>query len=397
VIAKKVKRDNPGTFTNLAKYVAAAKEPGEKLDDLWIVNANAGETIEDLDLAIREVEAQQALNKQVKTDKQYHLIISFREEDEKPSPEAMRDIERQFATVLGFDEHPRVVGTHIDTDNFHMHVAYSRIHPKTFLAHSPEWDFRALEKTSRAMEQKYGLKVDLGRADKKESDRKPQAARDKEAHTWEQSFHSYVNEHKDRLMKARSKAKNWQDLHAAFAKYDLTLKKRGNGLVIGNGPNSEHGKKHIKASDLDRSFSKAALEKQFGPYKHPERVQQHAKPVSRYKRSPTTRHPLQGRLWRQYIGQRQKRSSLIGKAFKTWRGFLVMGVDDPLAMAIITFHKEMMKAAFQSRSRLPARSTPTIMPAASAVTPTGRNPKTDATNKSKRGQSKAKNRGRGID
>jgi len=368
VIAKHIPRDKPGSFTDLAKYVAAAKEPGEKLDDLWIINANAGETIEDLDLAIREVEAQQALNKRVKTDKQYHLMVSF-PEGEKPTPEAMRDMEREFAKALGFTDHPRVVGTHIDTNNFHMHVAYSRIHPKTFKAHSPEWDYRALEKTSRAMEQKYGLKVDLGRADKQEADRKPHAARDKEAHTWEQSFHGYVNEHKDRLMKARSKAKNWQDLHAAFAKYDLTLVKRGNGLVIGTGPNSENGKKHIKASSLDRSFSKAALEKQFGSYKRPEKAQERAKPISRYKRSPTTRHPLQGRLWRQYIGQRHKRPSLVGKAFKTWREFLMMGIDDPLAMAIVIFHKEMMKTVLKSRPHSPAPFAPTI-PTAASVAPT---------------------------
>lgn len=343
MIAKNIPRDKPGSFTNLAKYVAAAKEPGEKLDDLWIVNANAGDAIEDLDLAIREVEAQQALNKRVKTDKQYHLMVSF-PEGEKPSPEALHDMEREFAKALGFTDHPRVVGTHIDTNNFHMHVAYSRIHPKTFKSHSPEWDYRALEKTSRAMEQKHGLKVDLGRADKKEADRKPHAARDMEAHSWEQSFHGYVNDHKDRLMKARPKAKTWEDLHKAFAKVDLVLKKRGNGLVIA----TVDGKKHIKASTLDRSFSKPALEKQFGPYKRPEKAQERTRLVDRYKRRPITHHPRQARLWRKYIGQRRNRESLTAKAFKTWREFLMLGVDDPLAMAIIIFHKEMMKALVKS-------------------------------------------------
>ena len=42
-----------------------------------------------------------------------------------------------------------------------------------------------------------GLKVDLGREDKQEPDRKPEAVRDMEANSWEQSFHSYVEEQKE--------------------------------------------------------------------------------------------------------------------------------------------------------------------------------------------------------
>jgi hypothetical protein len=366
VIAKKVKRNDPGTFTALAKYVAAAKEPGEKLDDLWIVGAKAGEGLNDLNLAIREVEAQQALNTRSTEDKQYHLIVSFREDDQKPSAEAMRDIERQFAKALGFNDHPRVVGTHSDTDNYHMHVAYSRIHPKTFKAYSPHMDFFRLEKVCRLMEKKYGLQVDLGPSDKTEADKTPTRARDMEAHSWEQSFHSYIDEHKEKLLKARKKARTWQDMHEALAKYDLALKKRGNGLVI----TSQDGEKHVKASSLDRSFSKNALEKDLGPYKGPERTQERRKCFHSYKRRPITKHPLQGRLWQQYIGQRKKRPSLIGKAYNTWREFLMMGVDDPLAMAIIIFHKEMMKTAFGHRHRSPTLdlpSIPAIAPTLSAV------------------------------
>jgi len=357
MISKKIPRDKPGPFSDLAKYCAAAKEKGEKLDAFWIVNASAGETIDDLELAIIEVEAQQALNTRVKEDKQYHLVVSFK--DEKPSPEALRDIERHFAEALGFSEHPRVVATHTDTDNYHMHIAYSRIHPTTFKGHAPKWDYPKREKVCRAMEQKYGLKIDLGREDKQQTSPLPPPARDKEAHTWEQSFAGYVQEHKPQLLKALDRAKTWQDLHDSFGKYDLVLRKRGNGLVIGNRPTNQHTKaQHVKASSLDRSFSKAALEKRFGPYQAPDRSTKPVKPLKRYERRPTTRYPGQSRLWRQYIGQRRNRQSLSAKVFKTWRDFLLYGIDDPLAMAIVLFHKKLIESALGATPSAPRPSIP---------------------------------------
>jgi len=349
LIAKRVDRTSNDSYRRLAEYLAGAKDSGEKLDQLWIVNSAAGETIEELDMAIHGIEANQAINTRVKGDKSYHLVVSFR--DEQPSPEALRDIEREFAEALGFGGHQRVAATHQNTDNFHLHVAYSKIHPTTQKAHTPHRDFRTLEKVCRSMEKKHDLQIDLGRDDKQEVDRKPQAARNMEAHTWEQSFFSYVHEHKEPLLKAKDKAKGWQDLHKAFGEYDLVLRKRGNGLVIG----SAAGTQHMKASDLDRSFSKAALEKEFGAYKRPQKAQERAKPSKRYKRRPITRHKGQERLWRRYLGIRRNKETLTGKALKTWRDFLMLGVmDDPLAMAIIHAHKKMIETiSLQKKGLVP--------------------------------------------
>lgn len=341
MISKRIPRDKPGPFKDLAKYVAAAKEKGEKLDDFWIVNAHAGEGLDDLDMAISEVEAQQALNTRVKEDKQYHMIVSFR--DEKPTAEELRDIELEFAKALGFEDHPRVVGTHTDTGNFHMHVAYSRIHPKTLTAHWPKWDYRKRDQVCREMEQKYGLKIDHGHDEERKVDHKPPKARDMEAHTWEQSFHGYVQEHKVALLKARNCASDWQELHEAFAKYDLVLKKRGNGLVIASRSKNQHSKKHhMKASSLDRSFSKAALEKDFGPFKGPGKPQDRVKPTKTYKRRPLTHHKGQDRLWRRYMGHRRAKDNVAGKLFPSWKEFLMYtAIEDPLAMAIIHAQNKM--------------------------------------------------------
>ena len=126
MISKKHDRKSPGSFKDLAIYIADAKENGEKLDDLWIVNSTAGEDIRELDLAIMEIQLHQDTNTRVTTDKSYHLIVSFRE-GEKPDTEALKDIDKEFAKALGFEEHPRIVATHANTENFHMHIAYIRL------------------------------------------------------------------------------------------------------------------------------------------------------------------------------------------------------------------------------------------------------------------------------
>ncbi|MBL4693653.1 MAG: relaxase/mobilization nuclease domain-containing protein [Magnetovibrio sp.] len=260
--------------------------------------------------------------------------------EEKSEVDTLQGIEWEFAQALEFSDHPRVVGTHDNTKNFHMHVGYSRIHPKTHKAHYPSWDFHALGNTCRAMEEKYGLKVDLGPKDKQKTDQMPRAARDKEAHSWEQSFYSYVHCHKPPLMDALNKAKGWQDLHTAFAKHDLVLRKRGNGLIIENRPANQH----IKASALDRTFSKGALEKRFGPFQASERAPEHTKATFRYGRSPLTRHPDQASHWHRYLKTRNQPDSLGNKAFKTWREYLSLGaIDDPLAIAIIQAQKKLMQ------------------------------------------------------
>src|SRR5690606_41073424 len=56
----------------------------------------------------------------------------FRSGDrEKLSAETLKDIEAEFAAALGLQDHQRVAGTHINTDNFHMHVAYNLVNPRT--------------------------------------------------------------------------------------------------------------------------------------------------------------------------------------------------------------------------------------------------------------------------
>ena len=303
-----------------------------------MVNTLGGDAVQDLELAIREVKAVQALNTRVKGDKSYHLMVSLRA-GERPSAEAMADIEREFAQALGFGEHQRVAATHENTGNYHLHVAINRVHPVTGKGHWPSFDYRTLEEVSRAMEVKYGLEVDRGRADMMEASRTPPGAQDKEAQSWEQSFHGYVKEHETKLAQALDASKGWGAVHEAFAQYDLRLKPRGAGLVIMDG-NKRHA---IKASALGRAFSKAALEARFGPFEPPPKhTARQSKPRTRYRRRPLTRHRGQGRLWGRFAGAR---STLLDTMAPNWKTFLISQArTDPLAMVIVTAHFELLHA-----------------------------------------------------
>ncbi len=88
-----------------------------------------------------EVEATQALNSRTKKEKTYHLMVSFRPEDEsKLTPEIFKDIAKTLANAIGFSEHQRHCGVHKNTDNLHMHIAFNMINPKNFNRHEPFYD-----------------------------------------------------------------------------------------------------------------------------------------------------------------------------------------------------------------------------------------------------------------
>lgn len=110
-------------YGRLADYIEDADHEGEKCLASWCAGCAAED---DYELAIVEVQAVQSLNTRSTKEKTYHLLISFRPEDEaKLTPEAFKAIEEHFAATLGYSEHQRHCGVHKNTANLHMHVAYN--------------------------------------------------------------------------------------------------------------------------------------------------------------------------------------------------------------------------------------------------------------------------------
>ena len=146
----KAQNDNYG---RLANYIADASHEGEKSLVSWCAGCWAGD---DYELAMLEVKDTQALNTRTTKEKTYHLVISFRPEDEaKLTSEIYKKIEEEFAQALGFEEHQRHCGVHQNTANIHMHVAYNMIHPEKLTRYEPFRDYWKRDKLCRDLEFKY--------------------------------------------------------------------------------------------------------------------------------------------------------------------------------------------------------------------------------------------------
>ena len=310
MIAKKTSIKRARGAAALAKYIAAAKEKGEKLDQFWLSNCKAGVGLEDLDTAIAEICATQGMNQRSKADPNYHLVVSFAE-GEKPDSDVLKDIEQEFAKALGLEDHQRVVGTHINTENYHMHIQFNLVHPETFRMHVPYGDFKILQKTAAKLEKKHGLAVVQGRG--QEKDRENHKARDKEANSWEQSFSGYLQEHKKALLEIREKASTWQEFHDGIDQFGIVIKRRGNGLVF---QDRETGIRE-RASTVDRSFSKKRMEETFGPFQGPDRE----RPGPHRHETKYKRRPLDPRLERHSAWRRFEQGGGPTPA-RSWRRFL---------------------------------------------------------------------------
>ena len=258
------KSDN---YRALALYVADAKighPHGEKTFHHWYAGGDTDNYLE----GMIEVETTQAMNTAAKGEKTYHLVVSFRPEDEaKLTIPVLEEIETMLAGALGFSDHQRHCGVHVNTNNMHLHIAYNMIEPRTFKKYVPYYDHRKLHKVCRVIEQKFGLIVDRGlEPDAPIQDGRPSAkVQAIEAQTGQKSFFSYVLRHKIEIMTGLEAAAGWPEVHAAFLKYGLILKLSGNGLVIMD----RYGKHRAKASALDRKVSKKNLESRFGHFEFP--------------------------------------------------------------------------------------------------------------------------------
>jgi len=101
----------------------------------------------------------QDLNQTAKSDKTMHLIVSF-QENEKPTKKILQNIEKELLKSIGMEEHHRLSVTHINTNNFHMHIAINRIHPETHKLIDPWQSKKKLDKKAIELEEKHKLKRD---------------------------------------------------------------------------------------------------------------------------------------------------------------------------------------------------------------------------------------------
>jgi hypothetical protein len=298
MIAKRVNKAGKSNFRDLSRYICDVKGKGQKVRDSWATNC-ADET--DIVLAEIEIAATQDLNTRSKIDKTYHLVISLAP-GEDLSDAQFREVENFFCEAIGLKDHQRVCAVHTDTSSIHMHLAISKIHPQKLTATEPYYDKFKLQDSCRELEKRFGLIAGI-------SEEKNKSRHQKDAFQNLQSFESYVKDkvlsHLDNL---KEKCGSWQELQAELGRFNLEIRERGAGFVI-----SDREKPlYTKASGVDRSLSKQALEKRFGIF---EKSLWSGTPDESYRPVPTAKTLASEKLYESYLSEKRetygKRSHLV--------------------------------------------------------------------------------------
>ena len=307
---------DPASWTRLGAYILDTLHAGEKV--AWARAANCGH--DDPGWAVKHILSVQDQNTRSKSDKSYHLVVSF-PEGERPSRVQMEDIEDRLCDALGFGDHQRVSAVHQNTDNWHLHVAINKVHPVTLRNVTPIRDHFRLQAACIEMEIKHGLTQEPHTVDFAQSrERKARGrAADFEARHGGQSFLAWTQEHaRPALLAALEGGQGgWQAMHQIAAAFDLDLKLRGAGLVVSH---RSDGRLHIKASDVDRGLSLKALTNRLGPFQPSGERVQAGKPTTRYER-PTQSGSLYEAFQRDREGSVRARDAAIADLAERHRAY----------------------------------------------------------------------------
>lgn len=290
--------------TRLVNYLTDSQGHEQRVADVRITNCIS----EDPQWAALEMTAVQRGNTRAQGDKTYHLMLSFHE---KPSLEVIHAIEDAVCARLGFEGHQRMSVLHDDTDNLHLHVCINKIHPEHLTMHTPYYDHKTLAKTCEQLEQHYSLVPDnhIPKAEAVET-----AAKSMECAGDLESLIGWIQRTCAEDMKQTG---SWQELHGILDAHGLTIKERGNGLVFVSGG------LHVKASSVDRSFSKKRLMERFGPFEAAQASQKQSRPESSagYRKKPMQHGSFDASaLWKHFLDWREEEDRRRDAVLKAARG-----------------------------------------------------------------------------
>lgn len=156
LIVKKIpKKKATGSFKGLVDYIE--DKLGLHHDKIELVYSENCE-FDSLEDNTKLIESTQKLYKG-DANPTMHLVVSF-QEDEKPTPEQLKYITHELLKSIGMEHHQRVCATHIDTNNYHLHIAVNRIDSNTYKRKDPRQDIPKLQKKAAELEEKLQLKKD---------------------------------------------------------------------------------------------------------------------------------------------------------------------------------------------------------------------------------------------
>lgn len=243
------KSGTQGSFTGLMKYLTNDQGNQARVGDIALSNLVS----EDVRMACIEATAIQKMNTRAKSDKTLHLVMSF-PSGEKPSSEILKKCEEQVIKELGMNDYQRISVVHGDTDNLHVHIVINKIHPKTHNINEPYQSYKKLAKASVECEERFGLRRDNHEFVRANVENRIDKI---EIHKGEEALCSAIRTLGSRL----SKAQSWKEFHEILSENKYGVKIRANGLVF-----FDYQGNHVKASTVDRIFSKKKLEDKLGEF-----------------------------------------------------------------------------------------------------------------------------------
>ena len=254
---------------SLVDYLTHTQGRQERIGEITLTNCQSDKH----EAAALEMLNTQSLNTRARSDKTYHLIISFRP-GELPSAATVRAIEARVCHRLGFGEHQRVSVLHHDTNNVHLHLAINKIHPTRYTLHEPYKAYRAFGELCDSLEDALHLQPDHHQVRKTSGENR---AADMERHAGTESLIGWIQ--RDSLDHVRA-AQSWPELHQVLHQHGLAIQPRGQGLVITDGQGT-----FVRASSVARDLSKLSLERRLGPFEGAG-TRQATKPTRRYAPKP---------------------------------------------------------------------------------------------------------------
>lgn len=308
VKVSKMRATSKSSIKRVGKYVLGTQDKQERLGRVLILNCNNQEPTR----ALLEMEALQKTKVNVKGDKTLHLIVGFSAKDRQLLTEnTIRVTAEKIVKELGYEGHQCLVVQHNDTDSPHFHIVLNKINPTSGKMVEHWQAYKILANVANELEDQFGFtKANHSTRQNAGASR----AKDLEAHRGHESFIGYLkSEIRDKI----STVESWEQFHSMLAELGVTAKLRGNGLVFVN----EDGMQ-AKASSVGREFSKAALEKRFGPFdKSHSPTLPGNKRQKRYSPKPLFRDE-RNRLYQEYLGSKEDRKASLNEKFqqlKQWR------------------------------------------------------------------------------
>lgn len=363
-------------FDDVTQYITAETALDEMGDDVDKTLAVQIGNLTSIRTAAAEMGAVASMNKRV-LDPVFHYIISW-PENERPAVEEVFDAARMSLAALGVLEHQYVIAIHVNTDNLHAHIAFNRVHPKTFKSQHLSYYQEKMHEAARHAEIKYGWKHDNGlfkvievggekivvpNKDSREHSATKLSTRAADYEAWSgiQSFESWCHDVPAKAIKKAFDAKKittWHDVHTYAAQYGIEVERVGTGLRIRNNDGAADDKgEFVPASRVMRFLNLKKLEKDFGAFIPASEAVKQTQPVHRYKRDPIKRlirkeerRALREDLYERYQQDKASNAVLRGQGRHTIRDAARKELD--LALKNATKQYRDRRAKLQSNARI---------------------------------------------